>query len=165
MTLDRLREVFDLDEATGVLRWRAKPSRFARSIKVGDVAGGSPNSHGYLHVQLDGKQLKVHRVVFALANGFWPEQVDHVNGVKTDNRPDNLRAATNAENGCNVGLRADNASGFKGVSWHKRDSKWRAQCRVDGRKHHVGYFTDKDAAAAAVQTFREKHHKEFARHD
>ena len=161
--IERLREVFGLDPETGVLRWRVKSSSYSR-IEVGDLAG-SPDSKGYLRVKLDGTRLLAHRVVFAMTHGYWPEYVDHVNGVETDNRPSNLRAANPLENSRNRRKSVANTSGVKGVTWHKRCSKWQATCKVNDRWHHLGLFTDLDAAAASVRAFREQHHGDFARHD
>ena len=159
--IERLRELFDLDRETGVLTRKVRTSY---RIKVGDVAG-SLNHHGYLMVRVDGKRLGAHRVVFALANGYWPEQVDHVNGVRTDNRPANLRAATREENQHNARRPVTNKSGVKGVSLDKASGKWRAYCWVNNRQHSIGYFTAIEAAAAAVRAARERLHGEFARHD
>lgn len=158
--LERLRELFDLDAETGVLRWKVRPHT---RINVGDVAG---NKHpdGYRRVMVNKTGIQAHRVVFALVHGYFPLQVDHINGIRDDNRPQNLRAATPSENSRNRRRQANNKSGVKGVSWHARYSKWRAAVHVDGRRHHVGYFNDLDTAAAAVRTFREAHHKEFCRH-
>ena len=158
---ERLCELFDLDYEAGVLRWKV---RTAWHIEVGDVAG-SLQRRGYLYVGVDGRRLPAHRIVFAMVNGYWPQQVDHINGVKTDNRPANLRAATQAENGRNSRLRINNTSGRKGVYWNKATGKWQAQCMVNRRQHYIGRFTDIDEATAAVRAFRERMHGEFTRHE
>jgi hypothetical protein len=74
--------------------------------------------------------------------GEWPKnQIDHKNGVKDDNRKANLRPATNKENQQNVRrARCNNASGFLGVSFHRKLAKYSAQIYVDGKKKHLGYF-------------------------
>lgn len=159
--IERLRAVFDLDAESGVLRWRVPTGN---RIRVGGVAGHLDNK-GYVQVQVDGKKLWAHRVVFAMVNGFWPEQVDHANGIGTDNRPENLRAATCAENSRNYRKPVTNTSGVKGVHWDRNRGRWRAYCRAGGRKHNLGSFVDLDAAASAVRAFREQHHGDFARHD
>lgn len=160
MNIERLRDLFDVDVEAGTLRRKVQAGNKAKASD----AVGCQNSKGYLHLQVDRKFLLVHRVIFAIVNGHVPEQVDHINGNKLDNRPANLRAATHAENQRNARIRKANTSGVKGVSWLAPRSKWQARCKVNGRDHYLGIFSDLDAAAAAVKSFREHAHKEFARH-
>lgn len=161
MNIDQLRELFDLDEETGVLRWRVSP---ARNVKAGSIAGGNKGS-GYLAVKVDRKKLQVHRIVFAMVNGYLPEFVDHINGIPSDNRPANLRAATCLQNNQNRRTRKDSSSGVKGVCWNSRLRKWQANVRANGKNNYLGLFTDPSKAEEVVRAFREQHHKEFARHD
>ena len=95
-----------------------------------------------------GRKVKVHeqlhRVVLsrmlgrALVKGEW---VDHINERPWDCRRSNLRLATQSQNQANTAnLRRNNTSGFRGVLWDKRRSKWRAEIRIDGRCRHLGYF-------------------------
>ena len=154
--------MFALDQSTGRLFWRVKKNT---RINVGDLAGSLAKNHGYWVVGLDNKLLLAHRIVFAMVHGSWPHQVDHINGVKTDNRPSNLRAASHADNQRNKRLQKTNTSGVKGVSWHKRDQNWSAQCKVNGRIHNLGQHKTIQAAEAAVRAFREQNHGEFARHE
>lgn len=162
ITLERLVELFELDAETGVLIWKAKSHKNS-PVKAGDVAG-CPDDQGYLSVRVDGSPLKVHRVVFAMAHGYFPEQVDHVNGVRDDNRLANLRAATNSQNSRNSRISSNNTSGVKGVYWHKAAGKWMAQIQINRRHHYIGLFADIKDAAAAARAAREQHHEEFARH-
>lgn len=160
MNIDQLRELFNLDEETGVLRWRVSP---ARNVKAGSIAGG-PKGDGYLAVKVDRKKHQVHRIVFAMVNGYLPEFVDHINGIPSDNRPANLRAATCLQNNRNRRTRKDSSSGIKGVCWNSRLRKWQANVRANGKNNYLGLFIDLDKAKEVVQTFRAMHHKEFARH-
>ncbi len=158
-SIERLRELLELDEATGVLHWKmVRPG-----AKSGGVAGCKLPT-GYLQVKVDGKKLQAHRVVFALVHGHFPRLVDHINGVRHDNRPANLRAASYAENNWNYRIPSTNTSGVKGVYWNGRWKKWQATVRVNGRRISVGYFSDLQIASKAINSFREEHHKEFARH-
>lgn len=161
MNIERLRELFALDEKTGALRWRVSP---ARNVKAGSIAGGSKGG-GYLAVKVDRKKTPVHRIVFAMVNGYLPEQVDHINGVRDDNRPCNLRAATCLQNNQNRRIRKDSSSGIKGVCWNSRIKKWQAGVRANGKWNYLGVFADPVKAGEVVRAFRELHHKEFARHD
>lgn len=159
MNIDRLRELFDLNFTTGELRWRVGRGR----ARAGDIAGGL-SGPGYLYVGVDGIPTLAHRIVFALVHGFVSEYVDHKNGNRTDNRPSNLRAATNSQNSTNQRLRGTNRSGVKGVYWYAQRSKWLGQVTFNGRTHTVGYFNDLREAEAKVMAFREQLCKEFARH-
>jgi len=85
-----------------------------------------------------------------MATGAWPpDQIDHVNGVRTDNRIENLRSVTHAENGRNQAIPRNNTSGVMGVARRTRGKKWHAQIKVGGKQIHLGSFDDKDEAIAA----------------
>lgn len=133
LTHERLLEVLDYDPETGVLTWR---------VSRGTARRGSAASHvgaeGYLRVRVDGRLYSGHRLVWLHVHGVWPDQIDHINGVRTDNRICNLREVTPAQNMQNKGQYRSNRSGCRGVSWHKKSGKWVAQITVDGKKHHLG---------------------------
>lgn len=160
MNIERLHQLFDLDRESGTLRWKLRTNN---RIKVGDVAG-TPHRMGYLQVSVDGKQMLTHRIVFVLMHGYLPERIDHIDGNPMNNRPDNLRAASHAENMRNARRQHNNKSGVKGVYWNKKAGKWQAQCTANGRKFGIGYFADLEAAAAAVSAARVRLHGAFARH-
>jgi hypothetical protein len=89
-------------------------------------------------------------------------ELDHWNQNKDDNRFENFRPATHAQNLQNCGPRAHNTSGFKGVSWLRNAGKWSATIRVDGKKIHLGLFDDPVYAAVAYARAAFKYHGEFA---
>lgn len=91
------------------------------------------------------------------------KQVDHIDGNGLNNQRSNLRSATNQENLFNQGLRSDNTSGHKGVSWNKRVQKWQVCIRVNGKNKHLGLFDDIEDAARAYNQAAKKHYKKFAR--
>jgi hypothetical protein len=90
-----------------------------------------------------------------------PAQIDHINGIKTDDRLCNLRAADNAQNNRNRPAQGNNTSGFKGVS--KKRRQWRARISVNGTEHSLGTFDTPEAAAAAYREAAERLHGAFAR--
>src|SRR5687768_11990186 len=123
-TRERVLEVLDYNPATGDLQWgRCRPPRHRR----GDPAGRR-DRYGYLNVSIDGRAYKAHRVVWLLEHGTWPaEQLDHINGQRSDNRIANLREAGYQENGQNRALQRNSTSGYPGVSWCPERGRWRAQ--------------------------------------
>jgi hypothetical protein len=88
--------------------------------------------------------------------------IDHIDGDGLNNCRSNLRAATVAQNQQNRGKPKNNSSGFKGVGWHKKTSKWRAYIRVQRVQRHLGFFNTKEEAAEAYRQAAEKIHKEYA---
>ena len=92
--------------------------------------------------------VKIHHLVWFLTKGYWPTlQIDHINGIKTDNRIENLRQVTNKQNSWNQTSVKGTSSVYKGVTWNKRLRKWNAQIKVNGKLIHLGTF-DKEWEAA-----------------
>ncbi|ABK00179.2 HNH endonuclease [Xanthomonas phage Xop411] len=143
------------DSQTGTLTrkvWRGN------TAKAGSVAG-YPNSDGHLQVRVHGKKYLAHRLAWLLHTGSWPsKQIDHINGQKDDNRIDNLRECSNAENQQNAGKRSDNTSGVQGVGWHKQAGKWRARIKVNGKQINLGLFHTLAEAAAARAAAKQQYH-------
>jgi hypothetical protein len=113
--IKRVREVFSYDPQAGGLFRRASKER-----------GGRLRPNGYKDVSLDGVNWKEHRLVWAWAYGEVLDddtEVDHINGSRGDNRIENLRKATRSQTQWNAKTRKDNSSGFKGVSWNKRNQQ------------------------------------------
>lgn len=122
---------------------------------------GSLDKDGYVVVRYEERPQKLHRVLFALVNGPIPLglQIDHINGVRSDNRISNLRVLTNALNTQNRQYaNANSKTGVKGVSWKPHIKKYVAQICVNGRVKHIGSYTTLDAAADAYAKAAAKHH-------
>lgn len=114
---------------------------------------------GYLMAGGGGKPtIKMHRLVMAAARGV---EVDHLNGIRTDNRKSNLRLCTHAQNLSNTRvIRA--VSGQKGVYWSSEKNKWRAAITVNNRQKFLGYFELKETAAKAYDAAAKKYFGVFA---
>lgn len=144
----KLREYLGLcDTSPTGLVWLKQAS--SRALK-GTPAFTGKVSAGYYQGGLGGRRWYAHRVVYFLAYGDWPNNIDHINGKRDDNRLENLRSVTRTLNSQN---RVD-----KGCSFHKRLEMWRAVIHYDGRSHSLGYFTTEDAAHAVYLAAKEKHH-------
>lgn len=110
----------------------------------------SAYTNGYRGGYILGVRYPAHRVVFALHHGRWPEgDIDHVNGVRDDNRPENLRDVPHVLNQQNATRRIDNKSGKTGVRWSPHHGRWLARITVAGRRVSLGNFTELSAAIAA----------------
>jgi len=88
---------------------------------------------------------------------------DHINGNTLDNRKENLRICTSAENQYNRGPQKNNTSGYKGVSWNKQDKKWRAAVKHFGKQIYLGSYNNKEEAAKAYDAKIKELHGKFAR--
>ena len=129
-----------------------------RNDITGRFLKGTLHNEGYLRVCLDRKHYLIHRLI-AIAFIDNPDNklfVDHINGIKIDNRIENLRWATGTENHHNSKMPINNTSGTKGVCWYKNNNKWHAQIKIDGKKVHIGYFVNiEDAIKARQQKAKE----------
>ena len=168
-----LRQQLRYDADTGKLFWLKRDVGFFASEwawKVwskrfpGKEAFTCPNSHGYLHGSIMGKDVLAYRVIWALHYGAWPEhQLDHIDNDRANNRISNLRDATNSQNHMNKPASSANNSGFKGVDWSKKDKVWRARIKVRGKQIHLGHFSCVNEAAKAYAKASTVYHGEFAR--
>ena len=137
-----LKELLIYDPTTGIFNWKVKVGKH----NVGDVAG---TKQRYVRIRISGKDYMAHRLAWLYAYGCWPvNQIDHINRDKLDNRLCNLRDVPQSINQRNVGLRKDNSSGVRGVSWDSRHSAWRVQ--ILGK--FTGHFPTIEDAARAVQS-------------
>lgn len=105
------------------------------------------------------RDIKMARLIMGEPSG---REVDHWNHDTLDNRKQNLRKCTHAQNGKNRGKQANNTSGFKGVCWNKLRSKWIAQLEVNKKHVNLGYFAEKEEAAHAYDEAAKFYHREFA---
>lgn len=145
LTAQRLRDVLLYDPETGVFRWAL--SRGSRAA-AGAVAGWLDDK-GYVRIQVDGHTCFAHRLAWLHCYGEWPDaHIDHRDGDPSNNRIDNLRAATRSQNMTNQRrAQANNKLGLLGVIRDKR--KFRAQIRVNGRLRSLGSFATPEQAHEA----------------
>lgn len=157
-SIEYLCEAFSYDPATGDLTWRERPvhhfvdadyqRRF--TARYYGIAAGSRDRRGYLLISLNHRKYWVHRICWAIHTGRWPEHfIDHINGIRHDNRAENLRDVPQLINGKGAVKSKNNTSGYTGVGWRQKGNKWLAYITVRGRRIHLGLFGDLADAVAA----------------
>jgi hypothetical protein len=159
MTQDEIRSMFDYEPANGMLRQKAGRKPYPWH--------GAGKARRYL-VHSNGKRsIYLHRAVWLYHYGYLPAMLDHINGDMRDNRIENLRECTNAQNQYNGPRKISNSTGHKGVIFHPacRSRPWQARITVAGRKVSLGYYETKELAAAAYELGAAQHAGEFARKD
>ena len=149
-----LKNLFWYQPESGVFRWRKEIRNGA--IKPWSVAG-CVDGDGYITIKFRQKGYRAHRLAWLYVHGEMPEhQIDHINGVRSDNRICNLRPATIKQNNENTTLRKDNSTGCRGVHFSKRDGKYVAKVEHNKKRVLVGYFENLEDAALAVQKKRQE---------
>lgn len=167
-TTETVRALLGYDPETGVFVWRERPIRIGkeRSDKcwnarfAGKVAGRLSLS-GYWDIAIHSKLYRAHRLAWFYVHGQWPpDQIDHINRNRSDNRISNLRLATGTQNQGNRDVDRANKSGFKGVSWNRRRNKWVAQ--LGGARRYLGQFDNPKLAAKIYNEAAKEYFGEFA---
>jgi len=151
-----LNEIFHYED--GNLIWKKK---IAHNTIIGKIAGRTYDI-GYKSIGLYGKEYMSHRLVFMFHHGYFPKEVDHIDGNKSNNRIENLRPATHSENLKNQKIRTTNVSGHKNVGWVKREQKWRVRITVNFKDKHIGYFSDRELADLVAVEAANLHHGKFS---
>ncbi len=148
--ISELHRLFTYDSSTGVLR-------------NGGGNAGKRHVRGYIQIYAGGAIWIAHRVAWAMHHGSWPpDQIDHINGVRDDNRICNLRLATARENCTNRAQPLSPTSGVRGVSWAKSCGKWLAQIKRNYKSYNLGYYDAIEEASAAYQKAAMEMHGEFS---
>jgi hypothetical protein len=160
ITHRELLSILDYNAETGVFTWLVAKSR---RLHIGDVAG-TINNREYRMININLRLYCSHRLAWFYVYKEWPKnQIDHINGIKDDNRISNLRLATNAENNRNKKITKSNTSGYKGVHWNKRKNKWDARIGLNKKRIRIGRFDCPKKAHEAYCEAAEKLHGEFSK--
>lgn len=162
---DKLRKCLKYCKNSGkitVKRWWHRYSDLGREIGT--------DFKGYRKSNIFGKSLLNHRLAWFLYYNRWPAKgldIDHINGIKSDNRIENLREVTRALNSRNSKLSKKSKTKIPGVNWNKRGKKWEAQIRwvVGGPRHRIYYGDDFFEACCARKSAELKlnYHKNHGR--
>lgn len=163
LSIDDVQRALDYDPQIGNFTWKQRPAsdfatkRAASIFKThfeGKPALTCIGVNGYQEGRLKGVGITGHRVAFVLMTGEWPsDQVDHINGNRSDNRWCNLRSASQAVNSRNMAMPSRNTSGRIGIHFDSKRKKWVAQGRAEGRHYNLGRFETMEAAVTARMCF------------
>lgn len=136
-----LSERLEYNPSTGTLKWKypyIKQRKFPQA--------GHASSNGYLRVVFSGQEYRAHRIAWCLATGEWPkEQIDHINGNKTDNRLINLREVSNRQNQHNQ--KKHRSGTHPGVRYCFSSKAWTVKISK-GKAYYLGQFKKKEDAVA-----------------
>ena len=158
LTPELLASTLYYEKETGLFRKLTNGHKY----KIGDVCGFRDRK-GYIRILLFGKIYMAHRLAWLYENKKWPDDlIDHINGVRDDNRIDNLREVNNSKNLMNSRKRCSCSSKYKGVCWYRSTNKWTAQIMINGKRKRIGYFKSERVAAYAYDIFALKHYGEYA---
>ena len=118
---------------------------------------GRITAAGYRNIKIMGGAYQAHRIIWKMAHGDEPREIDHINRDKSDNRIDNLRAVSRSLNMRNKGRTANNTSGEKNIHWMPRLNKWTVQLVVPGKgQRQLAYCaTIEDAVAERDRLYQE----------
>jgi len=149
--LDLIRSL-SYDQETGIFTWNIPTSKTA----VGDQAGYL-RKDGYRYIQINGKQCLAHRLAWFYVYKEWPpEDIDHINRNRADNRLENLRSSNRQLNAKNRSTYKNNTTGEAGVYYMTGKYKWRAIITIDGKAVSLGCFPCKYSATQARKRAEEK---------
>lgn len=145
--IEELRRCLVYCPESGIITWNVR----RQAVRLGMIAG-RPNSKGHVQVKVGGKLILAHRIAFALMTGEYPTKwVDHINGVRDDNRWVNLRLVDVYQSRANSALSSRNLSGCSGVHWVTSKARWRAVFRHRKLRYYAGSFSTLDEA---IQAYR-----------
>ena len=164
LTAERLREILEYDPETGVFRWRGVLSGrgYSHANVAAGVEAGALDTKGYRLIGIDRRLYRANRLAWLYMTGQWPpRKVDHRDTDQSNDAWDNLRLASNSQNGANARLSKRNKTGLKGVSiWQGR---YMAQICKDHKRYRLGSFDTPEEAHAAYMAAAHRLHGEFAR--
>ena len=170
LTQEIVREFLEYIPETGKLYWRSRDPKWFQSCKNSKEQNAKTWNtkwagkeaftaflKGYKQGAIFGKRYYAHRIIWLCLYGSFQEQgIDHINGIKDDNRKENLREISNKENQKNKRMDPCNTSGYKGVSWHEPTKKWRAVISIENKQKLIGLFETKEEAFVAYASEAEK---------
>lgn len=134
--------------------------------KVMGSRAGTLHSTGYRYIEILGSSYSEHRLAWFYIHGYWPtNNIDHIDGSKSNNKLNNLREATQSDNGKNRILSKNNSTGHTGVSFYTPLNKYVAKITIDKKQKHIGYYTTIEEAVSARKDAELLHFGEYRNAD
>lgn len=165
-----LNELLRYEHRTGKLYWRERTPKLFKEGKrtaewtakwwnnrFANKEAGALTPKGFVHLKIEGNFFPANRLIWKMFNGTEPDVVKHKNGVRHDNKLENLLPTTFLDRQSQLAKYSNNKSGFKGVSWHKHSCKWHARIKVKGKIIDLGLFTELDDAIGARRVANKKY--------
>ena len=155
VTREEILYYFDYDRERGVLIWKNHWNATVRFRCLGKIAGKKDKTD-YISVKVNWKLYRIHRLIWFIEKGYYPEQVDHIDGDFSNNKIENLRAVTNRENCQNYKIHRTGK--LIGCTWDKSRGNWKAQIKLEGKTKFIGRFNSEQEAHDA---YKIKHFEMF----
>lgn len=157
LTQEYLKSCLVYGKNTGRFTWLQRPLEHFVSVSACNTWNGKNSgedavtldSNGYRVIHFDGTTIYAHHAAFIIMTGKKPEEVDHENGIRSDNRWCNIRSVSRIENTMNRKIRADNSSGVSGVYFREDNKKWKARINHNKKRISLGQFATKEEAVQA----------------
>jgi len=153
---ERLCELLDVDTEKGKFFWK---HTMGGKAKKGQEAGAL-TINGYIAIRIDQRDYLAHRLMWLYVYGAMPVlNIDHIDRDRTNNKPINLRVATDKQNAENTSLKSKNSSGHRGVFYRKylKSKPWHANITNNRKTIHIGYFASLEEAIQARKSAEEKY--------
>lgn len=144
LTQDLVKKLFNYDKSTGLVTY-AMPTHHN---DVGDIAGYN-HSGGYISILIGKSEYLLHRIIWLYVKGYLPDQVDHIDHVRNNNRWDNLREVNNTDNSKNTSISKNSTTKVNGVSFMKSRNKYRAYIMVNRKQISLGLYENLEDAQEA----------------
>lgn len=157
ITQKELKKVLRYDPNTGFFTWKVTDR-----TKLDGECTGTKKPSGYIQIRCNNIYYYAHRLAWLYTYGVHPAgELDHINGVKHDNRITNLRVCTRSENMMNRKLQSNNTTGQAGIYYSKPMDKWCARVKIDGKYKYLGSYPTKEEAGGVADAYRRKEFEAF----
>lgn len=155
LTQEKLKHHLFYDQDSGIFTW-IKP--FKRGQKIGCIAGVKHN-RGYWAIQFNKRSYLAHRLAWLYVYGEFPENyIDHIDGVRNNNKIENLRLATGLQNSQNRKLPSNNTSSYIGVYFKTMANKWCAKIDFESKRYYLGNHATAELAYMAYKEAKARLH-------
>ena len=150
--IEDILSALEVDIDAGAFTWKERPGIGVWNKKHAGKAAGYVRYDGYRIIGLHGHYILAHHLVWFLHTKTWPNEIDHIDGNRLNNRLANLREVSRRENRRNAGRNKNNKSGVTGVHWDKNRQKWVAYIWVDRKFKWLGGYNSKVDAVPRRKT-------------